>query len=111
MSEKYTIYRILAKPGVGYIRAYVGALRTQDWGQTPAEATTARAEAHLDASSGTSAAWLRPCTERLEAVPIGTGTTLVEAHALELYHTLRTMDNQGELAPAGPLRVRRGLGP
>jgi hypothetical protein len=73
MSEKYTTYRILAKLGVGYIRAYVGALRTQDWGQNPSEAAISRAKAHLDASSDTSAAWLRTCTERLEALPSSSG--------------------------------------
>ena len=51
MAEKYTIYRILAMPGVGWSRCYVGALRTQDWGPNPADATNARAAAHLDASS------------------------------------------------------------
>ncbi len=104
--DSYAVYRVTAQPGHGYQRSYVGHIRVDRWGGSVEEAVEARVQHHMHrpAKKG-SAVWLRPCTG-------ATHLTLARAQhkstalRLELYHTLTSMLEIGELLVRGACFVR-----
>ncbi len=106
LPPKYAVYWVNAQPGVGSRRAYVGYIEVARWGSTVAEAVKARADFHMKrpAPKG-SAAWLRPCTDAKSGL-MATTNEEDEALKLELFWTLRAMDEQGQYLARGACFVR-----
>ena len=104
VQPKFAVYRVLAQPGRGFPRAYVGCVDIDLWGGgDPETAARARADVHM-AGGKSGAAWLRCCV----LLPVGGVVVLgevyssrTEAYVAELYWTLRVMREHGRFLTRG----------